>query len=431
VMKWLTDQHQVRGINFMIPHSFNPKAPNDRDYPPYFYNDGQEPRWPLYKVWADYTSRLSLMLTGGHHVCPVAILFSGNAARVGDYVTPEQMTTALQDAQYDADWLPFEAFVSEQAKVEPRGGRLKLHGESYQVLVVPPTEVIPVPVLAKLKRFMDAGGVVIGHGRLPVRSLTVGQPSEMVAHWVGEIWGEAPVIGATACRTTEAGGRSYFLPERPTPAQLTDVLHHDAGVHPVVEVSHGDPGEWLHVLHRVKDDKHIYLICNQDHLGGPRDLVLQLEGVRGIPEIWDAMRNEITSAPFKRERDRCEIELRLEPMESVLVVFNPKRRELPERLAPAVLQQAREILPVEEQRQEHLYRAKLKLEEADLAKRLVLVMEDLGDEQAARVRINGQEVGGFIGLPCRLEVGKSLKAGDNELEILPFPPGRVMLKVVE
>ena len=66
-MKWLTDQHQVRGINFLIPHSFNPKAPYDKDYPPYFYNDGHEPRWPLYRVWADYTSRLSLMLTGGRH----------------------------------------------------------------------------------------------------------------------------------------------------------------------------------------------------------------------------------------------------------------------------------------------------------------------------------------------------------------------------
>ncbi len=55
-MKWLADQHQVRGVNFMIPHSFNPKAPNDTDCPPYFYNDDSEPRWPLYRVWADYTA---------------------------------------------------------------------------------------------------------------------------------------------------------------------------------------------------------------------------------------------------------------------------------------------------------------------------------------------------------------------------------------
>ena len=69
-MKWWTDHMQVSGVNFLIPHSFNPRAPRDTDCPPYFYNGGFEPRWPLYRVFADYTSRLSLMLTGGRHVCP-------------------------------------------------------------------------------------------------------------------------------------------------------------------------------------------------------------------------------------------------------------------------------------------------------------------------------------------------------------------------
>ena len=59
-MKWWTDLMHVAGINFHIPHSFNPRSPYDRDCPPYFYNSGYEPRWPLYRVYADYTSRLSL-----------------------------------------------------------------------------------------------------------------------------------------------------------------------------------------------------------------------------------------------------------------------------------------------------------------------------------------------------------------------------------
>ena len=79
-MKWWTDHMQVSGVNFLIPHSFNPRAPKDTDCPPYFYNGGFEPRWPLYRVFADYTSRLSLMLTGGRHVCPVALLFLGQSA---------------------------------------------------------------------------------------------------------------------------------------------------------------------------------------------------------------------------------------------------------------------------------------------------------------------------------------------------------------
>jgi len=80
-MKWLTGQMQARGANFMIPHSFNPRAPYDGDCPPFFYNGGFEPRYPLYRVYADYTNRLSLLLSGGRHVCPVAVLFAGNLRR--------------------------------------------------------------------------------------------------------------------------------------------------------------------------------------------------------------------------------------------------------------------------------------------------------------------------------------------------------------
>ena len=52
-MKWWADAMQVAGVNFLIPHSFNPRAPRDTDCPPYFYNGGFEPRWPLYRVFAD------------------------------------------------------------------------------------------------------------------------------------------------------------------------------------------------------------------------------------------------------------------------------------------------------------------------------------------------------------------------------------------
>ena len=112
-MKWWTDHMQVSGVNFLIPHSFNPRAPNDTDCPPYFYNGGFEPRWPLYRVFADYTSRLSLMLTGGRHVCPVALLFLGQSAQCGKHILPDQISESLQDALYDCDWLPYEVFEKD------------------------------------------------------------------------------------------------------------------------------------------------------------------------------------------------------------------------------------------------------------------------------------------------------------------------------
>jgi hypothetical protein len=224
----------VRGINFLIPHSFNPRAPVDRDYPPYFYNGGFEPRYALYRVWADYSSRLSLMLTGGRHVCPVAVLFSGNAKQAGACTTPEELTSAVQDALYDCDWLPFERFEDSLTKI--KGSELRLHGERYRVLVVPPTEGITVKTLEKARNFFEAGGVVVGYGRLPTHSLTLGTGAAGIAALRSEIWGADARQGPGACRTNTRGGRSYYLSGQPTPDELTAALA-DARVPPLCPAS--------------------------------------------------------------------------------------------------------------------------------------------------------------------------------------------------
>lgn len=48
---------------------------------------------------------------------------------------------------------------------------------------------------------------------------------------------------------------------------------------------------------------------------------------------------------------------------------------------------------------------------------------------AGRVTVNGQDAGGFIGRPLRLEVTKFLKAGVNQITIAPFAPKSAWLSV--
>ena len=334
-MKWWADHMQVSGVNFLIPHSFNPRAPNDTDCPPYFYMDEYEPRWPLYRIFAVYTSRLSLMLTGGRHVCPVALLFAGQSIQVGRAVTPEDLTTALQDAQLDCDWLPYEVF--EQGS-RVAGKELQLYAERYRVLVVPPVEVIPYTTLAKAKEFFDAGGVVIGYGFLPAKSATLGRNAKDIADLRSAIWGETAKPGLSCCKTSAAGGRSYFLQEKPAPEQLQQVLA-DADIKPALQVLAGETGGWLHVLHRVKDDRDIFFICNQNDKGPKRQFKFRALA-SGEPECWDALRNEITSISFDRIGDNAvEFSLGLEPLETALVVFQPfepKRQQRPVRIEAGV-----------------------------------------------------------------------------------------------
>ena len=330
-MKWWTDHMHASGVNFMIPHSFNPRSPHDTDCPPYFYNGGFEARWPLYRVFADYTSRLSVMLTGGRHVAPVALLFAGNSYHVGKTVTPEHMSEVLQDALYDCDWLPYDVF--EDAG-ELAGREIRLYRESYRVLIVPPVEVIPYGTLAKAKRFFDGGGVVVGHGFLPTKSAALGRTSADIAQLREAVWGDAkPGLGP--CKINDEGGRSYLLPERPTVEQLQQVLAGDAGVVPTLEVVEGRTENWLHVLHRVKSGRDVFFVTNQNHLGNARRFRFRITA-DGEPECWDAMRNEITAVQYRRTGEHTfEVDLALEPSESVLLVFQPERRRLPMRLTGA------------------------------------------------------------------------------------------------
>ena len=328
-MKWWADHMQVSGVNFLIPHSFNPRAPRDTDCPPYFYDGGFEPRWPLYRVFADYTSRLSLMLTGGRHVCPVALLYLGQSAQFGQHILPDQISESLQDALYDCDWLPYEVFEKD-SKVS--GAGLKLRDESYRVLIVPPVEVMPYATLAKAKEFFDRGGVVLAYDFLPSQSATLGRSSQDIARLRETIWGN-PKPGLSVCKTSSRGGRSYLLPAQPTPEQLQQVLAGDARIHPTLEVLEGTTDHWLHVLHRVKAGRDVFFIANQNHQGAPRAFRFRITA-EGTPECWDAMRNQITAVPFSRQGRQVELSLTLEPNESVLLVFLPKQRPLPAREEP-------------------------------------------------------------------------------------------------
>jgi hypothetical protein len=430
---------QVSGVNFLIPHSFNPRAPYDGDCPPYFYNGSFEPRWPLYRVFADYTSRLSLMLSGGRHVCPAAILFSGNLGQVGRMVPPEKMSETLQDAQYDCDWLPMEAFERD-ATLE--GKQVKLHGERYRVLVVPPVEVIRYETLEKVKKFYDAGGVVLGYGFLPSRSATLGHTGAEIAALVRDIWGDKVQPGAT--NKNPAGGQSYFLPLDVTDIEIATILGQGAGVRPDLEVVKGQTDGWLHVLHRVKDGRDVFLVCNQNHQGAARTFTFRATAA-GEPECWDAMRNEITAIPFKRlDAGRVEFTLAMEPLESVLLVFQPKPTPRPARIEPgakplrepiAIVREANPpaAVPTPDRNRRPLtlgpvkaadpFRGRVTLPaDVDPARcRVYLEMDDLPDAAAA-VRVNGAYAGGAIGRPSRLDISGCLKPGENQILVEPLAP---------
>jgi hypothetical protein len=386
----------------------------------------------------------------------------GQSFHVGKSIRPEDMTSALQDALYDCDWLPYDAW-EDLSRID--GRLILLRNEDYRVLVLPATEVIPWKTLAKAKEFFDAGGVVMGYGFLPTLSATLGKTSADITALRSAIWGDNPMSGTTACRITPAGGRSYFLPEKPAPAQIRAALAGDASIHATLEVTKGHTDDWLHVLHRRKAGRDVFLVCNQDHREGAKEFRLRITAP-GEPECWDPMRNEITALPCQRDGEVTEIDLTLQPSESVLLVFQATKRALP--LRGAVTVAMREI-PVRDKRitlkgqdtqivalsdrQPTLSQELNRIAagrpftsspvEADpysgvatipadinlATSRIYIELDGISPEEAAAISINGKPAGGFICRPFRLDVTRFLKPGDNRVEVVPFAPKTVKLSV--
>jgi hypothetical protein len=451
-MKWWTDHMQVSGVNFMIPHSFNPRSPYDDDCPPYFYNGGFEPRWPLYRVWADYTSRLSLMLTGGRHVCPVAVLFSGNLGQVGKMVTPEAMTTALQDAQLDCDWLPMDVFerdavIKPRPAAAPGGGgwaEIQLHGERYQALIVPPVEAIPYGTLAKVEDFFDNGGAVYGYEFLPSKSATIGKTSSDIARLCHRIWGRKARPTIDAFQGNPKEGEAWLLPQKLKPGEISWGSPFRVPRPIMLNVESGEAVEWFHLLHRRKNDRDILFIANQDHRSPARQFKFNVTA-HGRPECWDPMRNEITT-PISSQLDAetVDVSMTLEPLETVLLVFRREKIARPMRIEPDTkpirdpIALVRDPNPPVEAPTPDMKRRPLTLSpvktadpfrsratipaDVDLAKcRVYLQMDDLPDDSAA-VTVNDVKAGGVIGRPTRLEITRHLRPGENTIVIEPRAP---------
>ena len=212
-----------------------------------------------------------------------------------------------------------------------------------------------------------------------------------------------------------------------------------------IAVSDDPENHWLHVLHRQKSGRDMFLIANQNHQGvAAREFTFRATAP-GEPELWDPMRNEITAFPFKRiDNATVQFSLSLEPLETVLLVFQPAKITRPMRIEsdtkpirePIALVRycsrpweqpmpdlKRHPLTLSPVKAADPFRSRVTLPaDVDLTKcRVYLQMDDLPDNSAA-VTVNGVKAGGLIGRPTRLNIMAHLKPGENTILIEPLAP---------
>ena len=146
LMKWITDHLIVRGINYIVPHAFNPKEYPDWDCPPHFYAHGHNPQFRYFKHYSDYANRLMNLFQNGIHHANVGVLYPAEQEWTGEYMPIEKAVRELLENQIDCDIISADYLY----KAVIRDSKYEIEREKFEVLVIPYAQYLPVNIAKKI-----------------------------------------------------------------------------------------------------------------------------------------------------------------------------------------------------------------------------------------------------------------------------------------
>lgn len=417
LMKWITDHMLVRGVNYFVPHAFSQAPFPDRDCPPHMYARGRNPQYRYYRELNQYTNRVSHLLSGGHHVASAAVLYHAEAEWSAAWMPFHKPVKALMQSQVDCDVLPGDVLVSA-ATVS--GGKLLVARESFDCLIVPYSEALPVALLSRLADLTEQGLPVLFVDGLPARA-------------------------SNRHSTAAALGRLSTDPlVQVVPLQDLARLVKEMGFY---EIEAQGEQPYLRHYHARYPDLDVFMFFNE-HPYRDLETVIRLP-VQGRAVLYEAFDNQLSELSCVQERHGMRFTLRLAPYQSTIVLAGDGIRSTPASGPHAAwLEQAASVLAVEgpwsvatataEQypsfeavgeaqdltdmsRHDALpafsgtFRYETEFEWAQAEGRVIL---DLGQVyETAEVWVNGRPAGVRICPPYRLDVGELLRPGTNTLVV--------------
>jgi hypothetical protein len=290
LMKYLTDHIIVRGINNVVPHSFNPKEFPDTDSPPHLYAHGKNPLYRHFGKLMRYMNRLCHLFNGGTHIADVAVLYHAEAEWAGNYMRSQKPARVLSENQIDFDIVPSDVFSDPGYYNAKLDGELFINGERYGALVVPYAQFITMGLACFIKR---------NEGKFPI------------------VFIDALPLGI--CDSSKDNGTTELMKavmNCPVSAleDLPRFLEDKRGI----AISHKFP--FLRFMRYAHNDGEYFMFSNEagkEVFDGYADLP-----VSGIPLLYDAMENVLRPVKSEAVTGRgSRVYLRLEPYESAVLCF--------------------------------------------------------------------------------------------------------------
>jgi len=435
------------GVNQFVFHTCAHNPDIEKIYPgpafgPYglAFTRGQT-WWEMGRPWIDYLARCQFLLQRGRAAAdvlyfygeepggPIPTVFGGNRKNIDEW-------PALPKG-FDFDLLPAEILLK---KLTVKDGKLTLpDGTAYRLLVLRDSDRMTPEAAAKIAELVRNGAVVMGPK--PRRSVSLsGYPKcDAVVRGIGdEVWGGCN--GATVTRHDFGKGRVYWgITLKETLAAFP--------LSPDFTAGGASAAADVRFVHRRDGAAEIYFVANNRRETEDLDAGFRVTGKQ--PELWDPVCAKMRDAiAFRQEGDRTFLPLHLDPSGSAFVIFRapvtagappPMPRAEPAFQTALTLTGPWDVafapgwgapesvtfatLEDWSKRPEpgirfysgsavYTHRFEWKAGEVEAA------CLDLGAvEVIAQVSLNGKDCGIAWTPPYRVELGKALKPGRNELEV--------------
>ena len=388
--------------------------------------------WSKSHAWFSYLARCQHLLHQG--------LFSADLLYfTGEAIPNFPLLDRKPVAGHDFDVINAQALLT---RTRAEDGYIVLpDGVQYRYLIIPEgvADSMTPAVVSKLKALVEGGATLIGHPPRNSLGLTdYPQTQEQVTTVVNGLWG---VSGPAGARKVGDGRMIWGK-------SVDDVLQMD-GVVPDVELRNAPPDTDIDWIHRRHPQFDIYFLANLTELEADIEVAFRISG--RTPELWDAVSGSIRELPeFREENGRILVPLRFAAKQSWFVVFRgpaktsrgknarnfPALKQVGEITGPWRVSFDKQWGGPEHVVFEHLddwakrpepgirfysgaatYRNSFKVPRG----RSRQIFLQLGEvKNLAQVRINGQDAGIVWTAPWRIDIGKFVHGGDNELEIEVF-----------
>ena len=258
------------------------------------------PYWDHIDVFLGYFDRLSYLMSQGHQVCDVAIVYP-----VAPYEAEMEGTKArntafecgrnLMAAGINFEFIDHESLA--RAVVEEGILKVKDAGAAYKALIFPDMQAVRWSSMEKAAAFTTGGGLVYVIGSLPTASDRAGANDSELSR-LNKIAFPDPHRFTTSKEAVQAIGKA-FVQDVTGVEQTVRALHRKAGYRDVYMVMDASPGS-----------------------------IVQFRA-KGAAELWDPWTGNISPLHVTAETPAgMQVELPLQSYEAHIVVFTPGKQHV-------------------------------------------------------------------------------------------------------